>query len=290
MTAKKTPTPTDAELVGLARDGDRDALENLVRRYQRWIYNVALRMVWSPEDARDVTQEVLIKVVTKLATFRGRSSFRTWLYRITANHVLNMKRRGSEITTVSFDEYAERINRCPDDALPDPATVPVAPEILVEESKLACMTGMLMCLDREQRLTFILGAILQLGDRTGAAVLEVSRGNYRQKLSRARRDLRNFLNNQCGLVNHDNPCRCAKKTRAYITLGVVNPDSLRFNRAHQRTVREEVGRKSRLLEDWLRFFVDQPFDDGPDFVTTVRSALKSRQLRRATGIDPGQVH
>ena len=94
MTAKKISTPADADLVRRARDGDRNALENLVRRYQRWIYNVALRMVWSPEEARDVTQEVLIKVVTKLATFRGRSSFRTWLYRITANHVLNMKRRG----------------------------------------------------------------------------------------------------------------------------------------------------------------------------------------------------
>src|SRR6202049_2341143 len=84
---------TDVELVERAKNGDRAALEKLVLRHQAWIYNIAVRMVFQPQDAEEVTQEVLIKVITKLATFKGESKFRPWLYRIAANHVLNMKRR-----------------------------------------------------------------------------------------------------------------------------------------------------------------------------------------------------
>ena len=82
----------DLDLVQRSQNGDRDALETLVRRHQDWIYNIVLRMVYHPQEAEDATQEVLIKLLTKLSTFEGRSSFRTWLYRMVVNHVLNMKR------------------------------------------------------------------------------------------------------------------------------------------------------------------------------------------------------
>src|SRR3989475_6740500 len=87
--------PTDLEdrtLVARARSGSREALEDLVRRHQGWIYNIAVRMLYHPHDAEDATQEILIKAVTRLSSFEGRSSVRTWLYRIVVNHVLNMKR------------------------------------------------------------------------------------------------------------------------------------------------------------------------------------------------------
>ena len=73
--------PTDAALVEKANSGDRAALEGLVLRHQAWIYNIAVRMVFQPHDAEEVTQEVLVKVITRLGTFKGQSSFRTWLYR-----------------------------------------------------------------------------------------------------------------------------------------------------------------------------------------------------------------
>src|SRR5882672_2258412 len=84
--------PEDRELVGQAQNGNREALEQLITRHQRWIYNIVLRMVYLPQDAEDATQEILVKLITKLSTFVGKSSFRTWLYRIVVNHVLNMKR------------------------------------------------------------------------------------------------------------------------------------------------------------------------------------------------------
>src|SRR5437660_1795096 len=86
---------SDVALVDQAMSGDRGALEKLVLRHQAWIYNIAIRMVFHPQDAEEVTQEVLVKVITKLSTFKGESKFRTWPYRIAANHALNMKRRSS---------------------------------------------------------------------------------------------------------------------------------------------------------------------------------------------------
>jgi DNA-directed RNA polymerase specialized sigma24 family protein len=89
----ETPAnPSDEQLVSLAQGGDRRALEQLVARHGPWIFNVAARMVWRRDDAADVTQEVLVKAITKLSTFRGESAFRTWLYRIVVNHVINLKK------------------------------------------------------------------------------------------------------------------------------------------------------------------------------------------------------
>src|SRR5882757_2466750 len=86
----------DVDLVEQARNGCRAALEKLILRHQAWIYNIAVRMVFQPHDAEEVTQEVLVKVITKLSTFKRECKFRTWLYRIAANHVLNMKRHNAE--------------------------------------------------------------------------------------------------------------------------------------------------------------------------------------------------
>src|SRR5215467_14764302 len=102
--------PTDAELVEKAKSGDRTALEGLVLQDQAWIYNIAVRMVFQPHNAEEVTQEVLVKVITRLGTFKGQSSFRTWLYRIAANHVLNMKRRSAELKVTTFADYGAAID------------------------------------------------------------------------------------------------------------------------------------------------------------------------------------
>jgi DNA-directed RNA polymerase specialized sigma24 family protein len=64
-------------LVEQSKGGNRDALEALVRRHQAFVFNLAVRMLYHPQDAEDATQEILIKVITKLFTFEGRSRFRT---------------------------------------------------------------------------------------------------------------------------------------------------------------------------------------------------------------------
>ncbi|MEX2559016.1 MAG: RNA polymerase sigma factor [Pirellulales bacterium] len=241
--------PADAELVEQAKNGDRAALEKVVLRHQAWIYNIAVRMVFQPHDAEEVTQEVLVKVITRLGTFKGESKFRTWLYRIAANHVLNMKRRSAETQTTTFAAYGAAIDRTPDLDLPDPKSVPVEVPLLVEEAKIGCTTGMLLCLDRKQRLIFTLGEILGASDTVGGEVLEMTAGNFRQCLARARRDLYSFMNNQCGLVNKDNPCRCPKKTRGFIEQGHVDPHHLWFVPRHVERIKDAAAETVRQIED-----------------------------------------
>src|SRR5207253_5053054 len=241
--------PTDAELVEQAKNGDRAALEKLILRHQAWVYNIAVRVVFRPHDAEEVTQEVLVKVITKLSTFKGESQFRTWLYRITANHVLNMKRRSVETQELTFAKYGKAIDDTPDLDLPDPNSVPVEVPLLVEEAKVGCTMGMLLCLDRRQRLIFTLGAIFGASDAVSAEVLEMTADNFRQCLARARRDLHSFMNHQCGLVNRDNPCRCPKKTRGFIKDGHVDPYHLLFFPQHIERVRDAAPATVREIED-----------------------------------------
>jgi hypothetical protein len=108
----------DEELVvRKAQDGDRESLEWLARRHSPWIYNIALRMLGHPDDAQDASQEILVKVITRLSTFEGRSSFRTWLYRIAFNHLLTMKRLRRERWT--FEAYGRALEELPDRELVD---------------------------------------------------------------------------------------------------------------------------------------------------------------------------
>jgi RNA polymerase sigma factor (sigma-70 family) len=226
--AAQASEPSDEDLVSRAQAGEKDALDKLVRRHQPWVYNIAIRMLWHREIAEDATQEILIKVVTKLSTFRGQSQFRTWLYRIAVNHLLNVRKSEAEEATTTFTDMGRALDDTPDLDLPDPNAVPVDLPVLVEEARVACMTGMLLCLDRRQRLAFILGEVFGVASEFGAEVMDVSPDNFRQLLSRARRDLYQFMNEKCGLVNLTNPCRCKKKTRAYMQAGYVDPHNLQF--------------------------------------------------------------
>jgi RNA polymerase sigma factor (sigma-70 family) len=261
-------------------------LEKLILRHQAWIYNIAVRMVFQPEDAEEVTQEVLVKAITGLGSFKGESKFRTWLYRITANHVLNMKRRGGESAPHTFSGYAAAINDTPDLDLPDPKTVPVDVPLLVEEAKVSCTTGMLLCLDRRQRLVFTLGEIFGASDTVGGEILDMSPDNFRQNLARARRDLYRFMNDQCGLVNAANPCRCPKKTRGFIDAGHVDPQHLRFVPLHLRRIREAAAGAVREIENavdgqYAAVFREHPFLEPRDQVGWLRRLLDRGEIRNA---------
>ena len=276
----------ELDLVERAKEGDRAALEQLLLRHQAWVFNIAVRMVFQPQDAEEVTQEVLIKIVTRLSTFQGECKFRTWLYRIAVNHVLNMRRRRRENESLTFAAYGDAINGTPDLDLPDPNTVPVEVPVLIEETKNACTMGMLLCLDRKQRLIFTLGAILGASDTVGAEVLEMTPDNFRQRLARARHDLHSFMNNQCGLVNTSNPCRCPKKTRGFIQDGHVDPHNLMFVPRHMQHVREVAAEAVRDIDDLVErqhveIFREHPFLQPPDQIAWLRRILDDGQVRAA---------
>ena len=273
--------PTDHEdqaLLMRARSGDREALEHLIERHQGWIYNIAIRMLYHPQDAEDATQEILVKVLTRLSSFEGRSSFRTWLYRVVFNHLLNTKRGREELKVTTFSAYGDALDRTPDLELPDAEGASPETSLLVTEAMLACTSGMLLCLNREQRSTYILGAIFGVSDAVGAEVLEITAENFRQRLARARRDLRNFMNDKCGLVNKSNPCRCARKTRGFIQEGYVDPNNLLFSRGRVSEVREiapKVFETIKTLDDQCAgIYRGHPFYKPPDLRRVLRQLIE----------------
>src|SRR6266567_7743766 len=288
--ADDSPDHEDQKLVLRARSGDRKALEELVQRHQAWIYKIAIRMLYHPQDAEDTTQEILIKVLTRLSSFEGRSSFRTWLYRIVVNHVLNMKRGRVEVqhASIDFASYGAALDATPDLELADPKGTSADTDLLVTEAMISCTSGMLLCLDREQRLTFILGAIFEVSDTVAAEVLEITPDNFRQRLARARRDLRNFMNDKCGLVNPANPCRCAKKTRGFIEAGHVDPDNLLFIRDRICEVREAAPKAYETIksldDQCADIYRRHPFYKPPDLAQRLRRLVESPALRRTTDL------
>ena len=217
----------DTQLVSFSVDGNKKALQTLVVRHQLFVYNLALKMVGNVQDAEDLTQEVFIKVITALAKFKGESKFRTWLYRITVNHFLNNKKKKAQLRVVNFESYFNEIDSVPSFELNDQEEKEYRDTI--EEIRINCTTGMLLCLSKEQRMIYILGEMFDIDHNLGGEILGITPGNFRIKLMRSRKELYNWMNKKCGLVNTNNPCRCSKKTRGYIAEGKVDPTNLKFN-------------------------------------------------------------
>jgi RNA polymerase sigma factor (sigma-70 family) len=242
-------------------------------------------MVFYPQEAEDVTQEILIKIITKLSSFRKESSFRTWVYRIVVNHVLNMKKSlGEKKHFDNFDDYWKAIERTPDNELPRQESYSAEMTVLVDEVKVSCMSGMLLCLDREQRLIYILGVVFQATDKIGAEILDITRDNFRQKLSRARKQIANFMHSKCGLIDKNNPCRCEKKTKALIDSGYVNPKNLLFNVNYVYSVENAAKEKAERFDDLMdersqKLFRENPFQEPPDFTESLKELLNNKEFR-----------
>jgi len=275
----------DEKLVESSLKGDRKSIEILIKRYQDFIYNISLKMTWNKDDSADITQEVLIKIMTKLDSFKHNSSFKTWLYRITINHILNERKGASVKKKMTLRQFGERLDITPDSDLTADENYGADTQLLVEETKQTCMSGMLMCLDKKHRMVFILAELFGINDSTGGELLEISKENFRMILSRAKKDLYSFMHNKCGLINKENPCRCAKKTKSFIKAGFVNPASLLFTSKYKMTIEEASGPKQRELEDILyneyrQLYLQHNYLEGPDFANSLSELLSSDKIRQ----------
>lgn len=272
----------DQLLVQQAVTGNRAALTQLIQTHHQYIYNIALKFLGNLEDAQDATQEILIKLITNLGTYDAeKAKFRTWLYRVAVNFLLNYKKSATEQKIVGFEQFFGFIGDLEDSVLP--AALQEEEAALTKEVKLKCMNGMLMCVPREDRLLYILGDLFGVDHKTGAALFEISPASYRKKLSRTRQQLRQWMNNKCGLINKENPCRCARKTKGFIEKGIVDPDNLLWNETFQYKIKDytsqnmdEILKSSDYL--YTRLYQEQPFREGQQTETFVADLLADETL------------
>jgi len=222
-TSRTSEVELSAALDGLARraaEGDRDALTELVREIQHPMYRLALRFLGNPDDAQDACQEILIRVVTRLGTFEGRSKFSTWVYTVAVRSLLRTRKRMYESAVRGAEEYAAALDAGMGEF--DPTLEEAEYRLLSEEVRISCTYGMLLCLPRAQRAAYLLADVLGLTDAEGADVLDCSRDAFRQRVSRARRTLRVVIDNRCGLVDPANPCRCGRQIASGEAAGPID--------------------------------------------------------------------
>lgn len=215
------------ELIDKAVSGDKKALQSLIESVNDMIYNLSLRMLGSPQDAEDAVQEIMIKIITQLSTFRKESAFSTWVYRITTNYIINCKKSMFGNRPLSFDYYSEDIKA---GFIPNTAELlqSVDEGILAEELKLSCSNVMLQCLDPESRCIYVLGIMFKVDSKVCGEILGLTSEAYRQRLSRIRKKVAEFLSDYCGM-SRTGICNCQKRVGYAIQTGRLNPNKLEYS-------------------------------------------------------------
>jgi RNA polymerase sigma-70 factor, ECF subfamily len=183
----------DRRLVDLAQHGDVRAFEALVRRYQRWVFTLVLRMAGDRADAEDLAQEVFLKAYRGLSSFRGGSRFSTWLYAIASHHCLNhlasrgyrtrRETRSDAQTDASGRVLPAGVERVADEAPGPDAALEQRDLRRAIEDALAHMTA-------DHRMAVVLRDIQGLSYEEIADTLGVELGTVRSRLHRARMELK----------------------------------------------------------------------------------------------------
>ena len=212
------------ELARRAVAGDRDAVAGIVRELERDVYLLALRYLWHREDAEDATQEILVRMVTRLGQFDFRSRLKTWVFRVATNYLLDVKKSPVERLQLSFDRFAEDLA----DGLSSDGPADNERSVLTEEVKIGCTLAMLQCLDRPHRLAYVLGEILALPAPEAAEALDVEPAAFRKRLQRAREQIEAFTRAHCGLVSEVAACQCNRRVPAAVRAGRASADALVF--------------------------------------------------------------
>ncbi len=231
-------------LVDKAISGDKNSLETLIAGVRDIVFNLSLRMLGTFADAEDATQDILLKMITHLSSFRGDSSFTTWVFRIASNHLINYKKHMFAHYPLSFEYYGDDIENGKIQDVPD-LTQNVEKYILAEELKMSCTNVMLQCLDMESRCIFILGTMFKIDSRIAGDILEMTPEAYRQRLSRIRKKMADFLSEYCGEYGSGR-CKCKDRVNYAIQSHRINPLQLDYMAATEIPVQTVIDVKNAM--------------------------------------------
>ena len=193
MTKPASSEPSDAALVSLAQKGQADAFDALINRYQRRVIGLCFRHLNNYEEACDLAQDVFVQVFQHLADFQGKSSFSTWLYRVSLNACYNRQRyfkaKGRSGVT-SLDGILERREADPDSSALMRGSDTGALQALEREELREQVQQALKSLDEGQRSVVDLVDIEGLSYEQASQVMKVPVNTVRSRLSRARQTLK----------------------------------------------------------------------------------------------------
>lgn len=244
-------------LIDKALEGNTTALEELLLEVKDVIFNLSLRMLGTSADADDATQDILVKIITNLASFRKESSFSTWIYRIAVNYLIDYKKSMFAQHPLDFEFYANDIKAGYVENT-DEVMLGVSKEELSQELKMSCTNVMLQCLDSQTRCIFILGTMFKVDSKIAGEILGMSAENYRQKLSRARKKMSSFLKEYCGL--NGGLCNCEKRIGYAILTHRLNPNHLEYKELKKidDEVLANVKSSMEIIDEYSTIFDELP--------------------------------
>jgi len=185
----------DATLVRQCQNGDLEAMSCLIVKYQDRIYNAILKICQNHDDAAELTQDTFVKVLENINSFRGKSGFYTWLFRVAVNHTLNYCKRRFKLSPVSLDAENDQI----EESKGKLAAVLAAPDgldpaVVAQQKELSqIVVNLIGQLAQEYRVVLVLRDIEQMTYAEIAEVLRIETGTVKSRLSRARAKLRQLL-------------------------------------------------------------------------------------------------
>jgi RNA polymerase sigma-70 factor (ECF subfamily) len=179
-------------------------LSEIYYDYSNKVYNLAYQMTGDEKAAEDITQETFVNVIANIEKFRGESHIYTWIYSIAKNLCLRYLENRKRSTFRSIEELIEKVS------VADGGRQYDEPERLsyVNQVKDGCLLGVLRCLSFNQRIAFILNVIFDLPISGISDVIGKSDNATRILVHRARKNIKEFLCDNCSLYNETNSCRC----------------------------------------------------------------------------------
>lgn len=181
---KKSERQQEQALIQRCKDGEINAFDELVKRYEKRVYSFAYRIAGNPDDASDVAQEAFIRVFHSVGTFRGDANFTTWIYRIVTNVYLDERKKSKSHRHVSLDEYIDLEENSVSRQIVDDSPTP--DQVVENKERDAAVQEAICTLPDYQRVIVTLYHIQNRSYEEIAEILNLPIGTVKSRLNRAR--------------------------------------------------------------------------------------------------------
>lgn len=178
---------SDEELLKYYLKGDQEAIDVLIKRHQKSIYNLSFRFMGNSQDAWDATQETFIRLIKKANSFKGTSKFSTWIYRITCNVCKDILKKRKKTRAYSYEEQKLKKRAASKDKFYE------ATDRILETEEIDEIQNLLQKLPPKLKIVTVLNDIYNLKYKEISKVLNIPLGTVKSRVSRSREILRNFL-------------------------------------------------------------------------------------------------
>lgn len=236
-------------------DKRNEELTEIVNKYGKIVSSLCNRIIYDKQFAEDAAQEVWLEVFKSISNFKGQSKLSTWIYAVAYRVIINYSEKQKKYSLKFFKECLDgkqSINSI--DVISD-----IEETMEIKEMCNKCLTGILHCFDSETKMLYIFRDLSELSYQELSELFEIDETCIRQRISRARRKLRNFLNDECILFNDSGKCRCKIRNKIdKINLAAEYKKIRNIN--NKITVIKQFEQVIPQKNYWEKFFMSQKND------------------------------